>query len=348
MKEIVKEFFRMIGKLLGNKYLLLGVIAVVVAGGLKMRSCQLNAHNESMQTYQRQVSGQLNEKEMELQRLKAELGVAKSELITQDELADRLKNDKEEVDKKFDKFVEKHNLDIKSRDRTIARLQGIINGGNSGTEVIPTNPEDSDICFQIDKCVVSYFWEDDLQRFQLQDPNIFEKGNETFKNNQIFKVYGEIWEQKDGSLQTRRLVLREMFKGPDGEYKPIEGAKAEVLDSEFDYHNPPTIDTEWSWTDLFRLRAMAVGGVEILPNSGNVTFGLGLEFFTFYGFGVGSYTSLDFQNPENISQHVSIQYNPTIFDTELNFGAFVSMGTPFAKLFNAYQFNTGLVFYLNN
>lgn len=348
MKEIVKEFFRMIGKLLSNKYLLIGVIAVVVGGGLKMRSCQINSHNEAMQTYQRQVSGQLNEKEQELQKLRTDLGVSKSELITQSDLADRIKNDKEEVDKNFNEFVKEHNLNIRSRDRTIARLQGVIKGGSSETVVIPVNPGDKDVCSQINKCVVSYFWEDDLQRFQLEDPNIFEKGNETFKNNQIFKIYGEIWEQEDGSLQTRRLVLREMFKDTDGEYKPIEDAKAEILDSEFEYHNPPTVETEWEWTDLFRLRAIAVGGIEILPNSGNVTFGLGVEFMTFYGFGLGSYTSLDFQDPENIAQHISLQYNPTIFDTELNFGAFVSVGTPFVRAFNAYQFNAGLVFYLNN
>jgi len=346
MKKILKTF----GQILGNKYFLMSILVIVlVAVGLKMRGCQIQSHNNAMEIYKRQLSGQLTEKETELQNLNTELGVSRSKLLAQSELSKRLKQDQEEIDAEFDEFTKNYRLDIKSRDRTIARLQGIINGGKSDVGVDPVDPDNNNICSTVgDKCVIWYVWQDDLDRFQLSDPNIFNKGDETFKNSQIFKVYGEIWQQEDGSLQTRRLVLREMFLDIDGEYKPIPDAKAEIIDSEFEYHNPPAQETEWSFTDLFRLRVMAIGGIEILPNSGNVAFGLGLEFFTLYGFGIGSYTSLDFKNPENISQHISIQYNPTIFDTELNFGAFVSVGTPFARAFNGYQFNTGLVFYLNN
>lgn len=351
MKGVIKEIIKAIGRVLGNKYLTLIALVVVVLmglGGLQMHSCH-SEENEKLQTYSRQLEGKLTAKEQELQQLDTELGVAHSKLVTQEELAKQLKKDKEELNTKFNKFVEKHNLQIKSKDRTIASLEQKLQGGNSGTNVTPgdTDPNTIDLCKSVDQCIISYFWTDPLQRFELRDPNIFEKGNETFKSKQFFKIYGEVWEQEDGSLQTRRLVLREMMPTEDGDYEPIPGAKAKVVDSEFTYHNPPTIEPEFQWTDMFRLRAIAVGGVEILPNSGHLTFGLGLEFFNLYGFGIGTFTSFDFQNPENIAQHISIEYNPTIFDTELNLGIFVSMGSPFARIFDDYQFSSGLIFYLN-
>lgn len=330
--------------LLTNKVVLGIIIAFMGMGMFGVHSCH-KSENEALATYNRQLSGQLTEQERELQAMKADLGVAKSELVTQKELAERLKKDKEEVDEEFDEFVEKHKLMIKSRDKTIASLKQEVKGGQ--TTVVVSNDEEG--CTGIeDRCVISYNWQDNLGRFKLKDPNIFEDDNETFESNQTFKVYGEVYEQEDGSLQTRRLVLREMHQQEDGSYAPIPGGKANVLDSEFEYHNPPAIETEWEWTDLFRLRGIAVGGVNIYPDSGRMMFGLGLEFFTWEGFGIGTFTGLDFENPERIAQHISIQYNPTLFDTELNLGIYASAGTPFAKFFQGYQFSTGLVFYLNN
>jgi Skp family chaperone for outer membrane proteins len=328
----------------GNKFFLYAVIAVGILGFLQYNSCNNKKHNSRLETYKRQVQGKLTEKERELQKMRAELGISKSELVTQQELAKRLRKDKEEVDGEFEAFKKKHNLIIKSRDRTIASLRQKLKGGT--TEVIVSG--DTDGCKGLeDRCIISYNWSDHLGRFRLVDSNIFEKDNEIFESEQIFKIYGEIYEQKDGSLQIRRLVLREVYKDESGEYKPIPDAKADIVDSNFQYSNAPFVD-EWKWQDLFRLRGIFVGGVEILPNSGNTRFGLGLEFLTFRGIGIGSYTMLDFQRPELISQHISLQYNPTIMDTELNFGVFVSVGTPFTEFFNRYQFNTGLVFYLNN
>lgn len=330
---------------LGNKYFLYAIIALMGVGAFQINSCNKKKSEEKLATYQRQLAGQLSEKEKELQEMKAELGVAESELMTQEELAKRLKRDKEELDADFDEFVKRHKLMIKSRDKTIASLKQKVKGGT--TTVVVSN--DAEGCQGIeDRCVISYDWEDQLGRFKLQDPDIFTKDNELFESSQVFKIYGEVYEQQDGSLQTRRLVLREVYQQEDGSYAPVPDGKANVIDSQFQYHNPPSIDTEWEWTDLFRMRGIAVGGVEIAPRGGKLALGLGLEFFTWEGLGIGTFTNLDFENPERMAQHISLQYNPTLWDTELNLGVYVSAGTPFAKFFQEYQFSTGLVFYLNN
>lgn len=334
--------------LLGNKIFLYIIIIAGIFGTFKMRSCQQEEFNQKLATYERQLSGQLTEKERELQKMNTELGLAKSELMTQKELSERLKQDKEEVDDKFEKFKKEHNLKIKSRDKTIAGLKQQLKGGSSDVNVV-TVSDDPKGCEGIEsRCIISYNWQDHLQRFKLTDPNIFEEGNETFESDQVFKIYGEVYEQEDGSLQTRRLVLREVTLGEDGTYQPIPNAKADIVDSQFEYHNPPTIDTEFSWLDLFRLRAIALGSVTAFPDSGALKLGLGLEFFNWEGFGINTHTAIDFTDITKWEHRIGIAYNPTIFEQELNLGVGVSAGTPYAKFGQIWSFNIDLIFYLHD
>jgi len=331
---------------LGNKFFLYAVIAVGILGFLQYTSCNNKKHNSRLETYKRQVEGQLSEQERELQKMRTDLGVSRSELITQQELVERLKKDKEEVDKDFEEFKEKHNLIIKSRDRTIASLKQRLEGGT--TDVVVS--EDEEGCKGLeDRCVISYNWADHLGRFKLQDPNIFQKDNEIFESEQIFKIYGEIYEQKDGSLQIRRLVLREVFEDENGEYKPISDAKADIVDSQFDYHNPPPSEQlDFNWKDLFRLRAIALGSVTTFPDSGDLRLGLGLEFFSWKGLGVNTHVAFDFKDAKKIEPRLGLAYNPTIFGKELNLAIGVSAGTPFANMFKDYSVNLDLIFYINN
>lgn len=321
------------------------VIVAVFMGGFQINSCNMSKANERLETYKRQVSGQLTEKERELQAANHEIGALKSQLLSQEDLTKYWKKEKEETDGDFDKFVKEHNLRIKSMDKTIASLKQQIKGGN--TTVI-VEDDGGETCKGIEECVVKYSWEDDYKRFKLEDPNIFEKNNETFESDQVFKVYGEIYEQKDGSLQTKRLVLREVRKNTAGDYEDVPGGKADIVESEFKYSNPPELDLEWSWTDLFRMRAIAVAGVTAFPDSGATKLGLGLEFFSWEGLGINTHVAFDFQDVEKIEHKFGIAYNPTLFDTELNLGIGVSYGTPYAKFFQEHSFGIDLIFYLNN
>ena len=119
---------------LGNKIFLYALMAVGALGFLQYNSCQNSKHNGRLETYKRQVQGQLSDKERELQEAHHEKGLLQSELITRDELEKRLEEDKEEVDKEFDKFKKEHNLVIKSRDKTIVSLKQQLKGGT--TEVV--------------------------------------------------------------------------------------------------------------------------------------------------------------------------------------------------------------------
>jgi len=321
--------------LISNKYFLWFVIMAL--GGIGGYALGHSISNKALETYNRQLQGQLTEKERELQALNTELGLSRSELMTQEELAKKLAKDNEEYDKKFAAFVKKHNLEVASRDKTIAELKQLIEGGE--TDVIVRD------CAELSaNCVIKYTWQDFFNRFKLVDPNIFEKNNELFESSQVFKVYGEVYQQREGSLQTRRLVLRELYKKADGSYGEVPGAKAEIVDSEFQYINPPRLEDLDS--SLFRLRLIALGSIFVHPNPGSTRLGIGVEFLNFKGFGLNTHTSFDFS--EDISQHLGLSYNPRLFGEPLNLAAGISYGTPFNKFFKEFSLSFNVLFYITN
>lgn len=337
----MKEFL----SFLGNRYVLWAVIVLGGLGVFKMNSCMKSKYEEQLATYQRQLAGQLSDKERELQELNTQLGLSHSQLVTQEELAKRLAKEKEELDAKFKAFVKQHDLEIASKDETIAKLQQQINGGNSGTEIIGCDLLKEEIK---KSCTISYSWEDALGRFKLKDPNIFISNNEIFTSEQYFKVYGEIWKQKNGSLQTRRLVLREMQKMPDGTFKEIEGAKADIIDSDFVYTNEPFDPTAWTWRDLFRLRFIMGADINLYPSAGKTNLLAGLEFLNYKGFGLNTHTVVNFKDIKTSEQHLGIAYNPKLFGSQLNLAIGASVGTPFYRMFKDYTIGLDLLFYINN
>lgn len=346
-------------KILGSKYLLWALIVAGIVVALQLRSCQ-KSENDRMQIYNRQLQGQLSDMERELQDGNSDLDVMKSELMSQEKLYERIKSQKEEVDKDFDNFKKRHNLQIKSMDKTIASLKQKINGGNTNVIVKPIPNNESVSCDNTSSCnlfdcslvnnycSIAYEWEDNLGRFKLKDPSIFNKNDEIFTTNQLFKVYGEIYEEKNGSLQIRRLVLREVYLS-NGKYKSIENGEAKIIESKFEYHNPPPDpNLKSSWKDLFKLRVIALASINIFPDSGLTRFGVGLEFFNWSGLGINTHTLFSFQDVKKIAQHVGISYSPKLKNLDLNVAIGVSVGTPFANLFRDYSVNAALIFYLNN
>lgn len=335
-------------------------VVMIVAGVLLWQFLYNPMSDESsrLQTYNRQLNKQLTDKEKELQEAHSDLGVAESELVSQKELADRLAKEKEEVDKNFQAFRKKYDLIIKSKDKTIAALKQKLQGGDSTVTVTPTDSNsDNDTCdipqFDCSKlqnyCIISYEWNDTLNRFKLTDPNIFKKNDERFEASQIFKIYGEVYEQKDGSLQVKRIVLREVVLGEDGKYKNIPGAKAKIVESKFEYHNPPPDPKlETTWRDLFKIRMIAVASINMFPDLGRTKFGLGIEFFNWRGLGLNTHTAFSFTDASKIEQHIGLSYSPKIKNIDLNVGIMTSIGTPFANMFRSISFNISLIFYLNN
>lgn len=289
---------------------------------------------EQQGTYQRQLEGDLTAKEKQLQELNSKLGVSASDLMTQKELNSKLADDNEELNDNFEEFKKEHKLQILSRDKTIAALKQKVSGGH--TEVVVSSS-----CEDISSCTISYMWHDPLNRFQLKDPDIFKKDNETFVSNQSFKIYGEIYKQEDGFLQTRRLVLREVYKDGD-EYKPVPNGKAEVVDSEFQYVSG-AVQEEWEWTDLFTLRPIIGSSVVLFPYTGDLRLNIGMEFIGYKGFGLNSYTSLFFDDPMKISQHIGLSWSSTVFDKRLNFALVAGVGY---SLNQEVLVDAGIIFYI--
>lgn len=324
---------------LGNKYFLYVVIAALSLLTLQVGRCY-KADSDAAQEYNRQLLGQLDDKERDLQAAHTEMGVMKSELVTQKELNERLKKEKLELDKEFEKFKKEHDLIIKSKDQTIAELNQQINGGNSGTN--------TDQCKDLDKknCIIKYNWEDLQGRFKLSDPDIFTLNNEIFKSNQIFSIVGEVWQQKDGSLQVRRIVLREVYKTVDGKYEPISNGKADIIDAKFEYTNDPGIPDAASWKDMFRLRPVAIGSVTAFTDSGRTRFGAGVQFFGWKALGINSHIAFDFKDIKKVEPRLGVSFNPSVFGKDLNFAVGASLGTPFAGMFKSYSANVDLIFYI--
>lgn len=324
----------MIG-ILRNKYFLWAMVAAMLVSVLKISSCKIGEADERLDTYKRQTQGQLSEKERELQDAHKELDLLNSQLLSAEDLAKIWQEQKEETDESFAKFAKKHKLKIKSMDRTIASLKQQIEGGITKV-VLGRN------CSNLDSCVIKYTWEDLNKRFKLTDPNIFEQNNETFESNQLFKIYGEVWQQKNGSLLTKRLVLREVTLNEDGEYEAVPNGKADIVLSEFKYSNPPTLNLQTSWKDVFKMRALAIASASIIGDPGAMKFGVGLEFLQFKGMGINTHIALDFKDINKWEPRVGLSYTPK----KLNLGFGASVGTPFAHMFNDYSINLDLLFYL--
>ena len=324
---------KIILELLNSKIFLYVLIACVSGVAFGVNKCQSDANAE----YKRQLEGDLNDKEIELQKLNTELGVSKSTLLKQSDLYDILKKEKEEVDKEFNKFKRKHKLQIVSRDITIAELRQRINGGDT---VVVVSEEPG--CENVKQCPISYHWKDKFKRFELIDPNIFKDGNVVFTTKQVFKIYGEVYKQKDGMLKTRRLVLREVVLDKDGKYVPVDDGKANIVDSQFQYsYSSNTLNQR----GLFKLLPIVVGSVAF---DGQTQLGLGIEFMQWKGLGFNTNTSFIFDDMKNSRQNIGVSYSPKILGQELNLALGLSIGTPFNDLFNNYTTKLDLVFYISD
>lgn len=327
---------------LGNKYFLYMFIVSMITTGLWARSCENAEASAAMNTYKRQVAGELSDNERDLQRAHKEIGIMESRLTTQEKLTSKWKLSSSRKNKALKRFIKKHKLKIKSMDTTIVSLRQKINGGSTVVTIIT----DDDRCSEAtDKCIISYDWNDDLDRFKLSDPNIFTDGDESFESEQVFKIYGEIYEQSDGSLQTRRLVLKEVTLNSGGKYEPINDVESNIISSNFTYTNSPII-SDTGWKDSFRLSPVILGSLSAYPDSGSTRLGLGVQFFSWSGFGINTHIGFSFKDAEKMEHRLGFVYRPTLLKKRLNFAIGTSIGSPYVHFGDRWSRNVDLLFYL--
>jgi len=315
-----------------------------------------------------QANTVINSRIAEIQEFSSKLGRAESDLVRQTDLSEQyegeIKSFRKEIAKQTDKIRVK-DLKIRSRDETIAGLQGQISGGNSSVIIVDVSTGESGSTFETvvdvnevcgsDK-VLAYRWSDKHQRFELFDPDISKSGDEQFKYSQLIRIKGIVLTDSSGNVQVKRVSAEEVIEvEQEGKvsYEAIEGGKVVLVDSKFEYTNEPDKPEGFNWLDPLTLRPM-VGfdfpymtpsiGLEIV-NFGRwvpyLNIGLGPKL----SFDVSGLPDGDFSSLENSRVGVAAIYHiaPPWLDT--NFGLGVSLSTPMNDL-DQLMLSVDLTFYL--
>lgn len=318
------------------------VFALIVAGGVLYKKLTDDA-DERETTYNRQVAGMLSESEREMQEFNKEMGLAESKLLSQEELLKKYKKDITDKDELFEAFKKKHNLKIKNYEIVIAELKQKIEGGTTTTVIVngECNTDENG------KLAIEYSYKEKHGRVSLSDPDIFVKDNETLELSQKFKVQGEVLEQKDGSLQTKRVKVFEVIakQRADGtiEYENI--AEASLIDASFNYSNEPDSIEDQTWSDkhLDTFNPIIGVGEQLYP--GFYTLGsVGIEWFNFKDVGLGITTKLDLNTGKIENSGASIGLSYHFPKTNLGINGYV--GTPFRSFFQKAYVGVELVFYI--
>ncbi|MFP2928978.1 hypothetical protein ACLESO_28020 [Pyxidicoccus sp. 3LG] len=190
--------------------------------------------------YQRQLQGHLTTREKEIEALNTQLGTARSQLVTQDDLDKKYTALLTARDADFEKFRREHQLALKSISASLFELKQRGEDGMEEAHVVSPPPASgSDAGTAPDaKPVIAYAFADKEGRVHLTDPDIWVQGDEELEMKQFFRVKGTVVQQQDGSLMAERIQLMEVFPdGTAGQYREL--AEASLVDANFTYANAP-------------------------------------------------------------------------------------------------------------
>lgn len=227
----------------------LGVLVLVLgsaAGGAYLYHRYRDADWERREAeYQRQLKGQLTAHEKEIEALNTQLGTARSQLVTQDDLDKKYTALLTARDADFEKFRREHALALKSISASLFELK---QRGEDGVEearvVNPPSSVPGDSTTPAEKPIITYAFADKQGRVTLTDPNIWVQGDEDLEMKQFFRVKGTVVQQQDGSLMAERIQLLEV--SPEGsQYREL--AEARLVDANFTYANAPQEGPPRQW-----------------------------------------------------------------------------------------------------
>lgn len=340
------------------KYLVFGAAIVTLLLLWRSKSNQLSDLDKAMNLYKRQMSGQLTDKEHQLEAANNALGIAQSKLMTQDDLLKSYKNDNDKMSADLVTLQKKYNLELESYQHTIASLKEqikekgstavSIGGTNQSTDPKPDTNINHLINPQTDK--LSYHWQSGDGRFDLVDPNVFSSGSiKTFTLHQSFVINGEVFREKAGFLKTSHLTLEEVVvigKNSDGTPKYNVVGNAEVIESHFNY-SEKSPDTWVPHKSVWGIWGV-VSANFALNNGLNPRFllGTGIEFLQYKGLGLGLQLYLDTAVWQDSGFGFMINYRPTIKNTQLNIGVNIGLATQFRQPFQSYIPMLGITLYL--
>ena len=317
--------------LLTNKYVLIILFLIASNVGFYLYGRHVEAQNAQ------ETSSSLNDKDKQLESLNTQLGVSQSQLVSQSNLNKQLSEENDSLKNQMNEFIKKNNLKVISIDDSIVSVKQDTTG-EKNVEIVKATIQNCNAPSNPNQEKISYEWHDQYNRFDLKDPDIFNSNDAIFTASQNFKITGEIFKQKNGKLETRRMVLQEVALGQDANgkasYTLINGVEVHLVDSQFDYTEDKTVS-------IFHPRAIATF-------DSNKQFGLGVEFLSWKNVGLNVHNSFDFDNFKHSSLRAGPAYNFNFKGVQTNVGLGASVGTEYQNFFHNYSFSLDLIFYLTN
>lgn len=265
--------------------------------------------------YQRQLSGKLTDSEKQIEALNTQLGVARSQLVTQDTLDEQYKALLTAQDAAFEKFRREHALALKSISNSILALQQQTQGGTETAHEVPSPPPaPGQSTTPATRPVIAYEYTDSQGRFHLSDPDIWVQGDEVLQMKQFFRVKGTVLQQVDGSLMTERVQLLEVApEEKAGQYRQL--AEASLVDANFTYTNSP-VDAPPQGGLKFGPSWMATLGTSFRSDA-LLRVGGSARLARLGGFGLATGLSSDFESWEGTGGDAFVTYTPSIRGREL-------------------------------
>lgn len=223
-----------IGKPLGALAVMLGFMA---SGAYLYRRSASADWERRYAEYQRQLQGRLTEREKEVEALNTQLGLARSQLVTQETLERKYQSSLAKRDDALEQFRREHALRVESLSDANFLLQQQLRQGEGKAQAVLPSPASLKPGADAAQPVISYHYADKEGRLQLTDPDIGLPGDEVVELTQRFRVKGTVLRQEDGALMTERLQLLEVARASDGTYREL--AEAHLVDASFSYVNAP-------------------------------------------------------------------------------------------------------------
>ena len=290
-----------------------------------------NLYQENLlhQVEKRQMKGLLTFKEHELQQQQEDIGLAKSQLIAKNsELkleALAYKNKLNFTDKKLKRFVNKRNLELKEFRHDIHILNQTIKSLKNAPFKTKVVIKDG-ACKQDTK--VLYSFADSYGRLQFNTPNCLLPGGEQYTLNQVFSIYGEVYQQSDGLLKVSSLKLREL----DPRNNSTVIAVASLIKSDFKYLAQPISFQEKYDSFLFGLA---------LDRRLKINMSLSYTLYNYANFYLNAGAAMT--SELDVYPQASVVYRPTFLTKPINIGAHIAAGY---SLQNSITYSLGFSFFV--
>lgn len=273
--------------------------------------------------------------QLEIQQQNNEIGLAKSRLLTEDQLNQKYASEIKELKDKLAAVDGAKKVRPVSRDVTVVQVDSTVKGGETTVTVTP------------EKNQIAYSWDSKDGRFALQDPDIYTQNNETFSYQTTLALKGFILADKTGKLKSRQVTVQEVVKDADGNYQPIE-SDVKIVQNDFDYViEQPTkkISDIFNPRLQFQFDTLANPGIAVeIGNVGN--------YIDWANIGANVQTSIHvadgIEGLQDSAVGVGVSYSllKPLIDSNISVG--VGVLTPVSDLGNRWILNVTLGFYVTN